>query len=132
MYYFNTFAKTASRIGRLSRSHDRAFVVGQAILDGICVTDHWMAHTRMLRDLQMLASVLRRSPGLKDVCESHAQAREVVHACVAASPTRRGAGELSRFYCELSAAERRNLALSLLLLLKYETEDGIMVVLDQI
>lgn len=93
----------------------------------ICVTQHWMKHTITARYLEIFEGMFRDSPQLLNICTSYE-----AHAIITAfcSKGKKSVSRMVRFY-ESRGNQKKYLALAFLLMLKYQSSDGIFSLLER-
>ena len=100
-------------------------------LAGICIwlQPFWLAHTRMLRDLKMLDEMFQTSPDLKKACQLYTHA--IVDKCCRQGNQKKHARAIAAFVASRNDTECAFATLAFLLMLKYESKDGIYAVVER-
>jgi len=95
----------------------------------ISLQEFWLSHTRMLRDLKMFDKIFRTSPELKKVCLR--DTNEIVQNCCNQGRQKNCGHQLACFVFCRNHTERAFATLAFLLMLKYESKDGIYALVER-
>ena len=95
----------------------------------IWLQQFWLSHTRMLRDLKMFDRMFQKSPKLKKACQQDMHV--IVQICCRKGRQKKHGHTLASFVAGRNKTERVFAALGFLLMLKYESRDGIYAVVER-
>ena len=89
----------------------------------------WLSHTRMLRDLKMFDKMFRMSSNLMKACQR--DTNRIIQICCQQGRQRKHGPKLASFISGRNCVERTFATLGFLLLLKYESTDGIYALVER-
>ena len=99
--------------------------------DATCISlqEFWLSHTRMLRDLKMFDKIFQTSPELKNACLR--DIHKIVQSCCKEGRQNNYGHQLATFVSGRNNTERAFATVAFLLMLKYESKDGIYALVER-
>lgn len=95
----------------------------------ISLQEFWLTHTRMLRDLKMFDKIFQTCPKLKKVCLQ--DTNKIVQSCCKQGRQKHYGHQLASFVASRNNSERAFATIAFLLMLKYESQDGIYALVER-
>lgn len=100
------------------------------VRESICLHNHWLVHTQMLRYLETFGEIFRQRAALLQLCEG-GEVTAIFEQCLKHGNQASAHDTIKQFYTSREQ-NRRHVGLAMLLLLKYETSDGIFALVERL